>query len=399
MALAIVAAGFTPGEADQLRRAMAAWKRKGNQIERFGRRLVAGMIERGYDRGFAERCFKQIQGFSEYGFPESHAASFAHLVYVSSWLKRYHPAAFAASLINSQPMGFYAPAQIVRDATDHGVEVRGVDVAASRWDCTLEESVSGPALRLGMRLVKGLRQEDAEAIARATAETGPFASVEALRRESDVRVSSLRRLAAADAFGAMGLDRQRALWEVRALRDEVLPMFDGIEPSTPEPPVSPESPDPPEPPKTVPLPEVPMPQQVAHDYAAIQLSLKAHPISFIRTDLERLGAIEAARVADETRWRNGAQVAVAGLVLVRQRPSTAGGIVFMTLEDETGIANLIVSPGIYRRDRRVARHGVAVLARGTIERQGQVVHVKVRRLEGLDERFREVAAARSRDFR
>jgi DNA polymerase III alpha subunit len=193
MALAIVAAGFTPGEADELRRAMAAWKRKGNQIEQFGQRLIAGMLERGYERSFAERCFQQIKGFSEYGFPESHAASFALLVYVSAWLKRHHPAAFAAALLNSQPMGFYAPSQIVRDAQEHGVEVRGVDVGLSRWDCTLEERHEGenrsevsdpsclrasvpPCLRLGMRLVKGLREEDAEAIAGAVAGKGPFGS-------------------------------------------------------------------------------------------------------------------------------------------------------------------------------------------------------------------------------
>lgn len=392
MALAIVAAGFTPGEADRLRRAMAAWKRKGNQIEQFGVKLVSGMVERGYERDFADRCFRQIQGFSEYGFPESHAASFAHLVYVSSWLKHHHPAAFAAALINSQPMGFYAPAQIVRDAQEHGVEVREVDVNRSAWDCTLERAPGGDetpqALRLGMRLVKGLREDDARAIARAVAASGPFDSVEALRRASGVKISVLRRLAKADAFGSMGLDRQRALWEVRSLRDEGLPMFDGIEDTA----ATRRSRG------AASLPAVGLPQKVAYDYASTQLSLKAHPISFVRDAIREMGATEAVQLADEDRWPHGLAVAVAGLVLVRQRPGTAGGIVFMTLEDETGIANLIVSPGIYRRDRRVARHGVAVLARGRIERQGAVVHVKVTRLDGLDERFAGIAAGRSRDF-
>jgi DNA polymerase III alpha subunit len=357
MALAIVAAGFTPGDADKLRRAMAAWKRKGNQIVQFGRRLVAGMVERGYEREFAERCFKQIQGFSEYGFPESHAASFAHLVYVSCWLKKHHPAAFAAALINSQPMGFYAPAQIIRDAKDHGVEVRPVDVNASTWDCTLEDAGAddvSPALRLGFRMIKGFRQPDADAIADAVHRLGPFDSIEALRRASAVRVAVFRRLAGADAFGSMGCDRQQALWAVRKLRDESLPMFDAVEPP------------PARAPETTALPPVSLPRKVAEDYAATQLSLKAHPVSFLRDELRGEGVTEARELADEKRWPHGRRVAVAGLAICRQRPSTANGIVFMTLEDETGISNLIISPEIYQRDRRIARHGVSVVARGKI---------------------------------
>ncbi|MBT8486216.1 MAG: error-prone DNA polymerase, partial [Phycisphaerae bacterium] len=235
MALAMVAAGFTGGEADQLRRAMAAWKRRGNQIERFGARLVSGMLERGYERDFAERCFAQIKGFSEYGFPESHAASFALLVYVSAWIKRHHPAAFAAALLNSQPMGFYAPAQIVRDAQTHGVEVRPVDVNHSGWDCHLESAADtpGPALRLGFRLIKGLREEDATAIADARRNGAAYDSARGLHRRSGVRVSVLRRLAGADAFRSLGLERQAALWAIRALTDEPLPMFDDT-PSPPE---------------------------------------------------------------------------------------------------------------------------------------------------------------------
>jgi error-prone DNA polymerase len=379
MKLAVVAAGFSPDEADRLRRSMAAWRRRGDQMQRFGRRLIEGMTGRGYPREFAERCFEQIKGFSEYGFPESHAASFALLVYVSAWLKRWHPAAFAAALINSQPMGFYAPAQVVRDAREHGVEVRGVDVASSLWDCTLEDD----ALRLGMRLVKGLREDEALAIAEAVGRHGPLGTIRGLWRASGVRVSTLRHLASADAFGSMGLDRQAALWEIRVLGDEDLPLFDrrGDEPNG----------------SHVSLPQVAEPRKVVQDYAALGLSLKAHPVSFLRPVLERRGAVPAAQIRDESRWPHGSTVTVGGLVLVRQRPGTASGIVFMTIEDETGTANLIVRPHVYDRCRRAARHGVVILARGTVERQGDVVHVLARSLEDADREMAELAA-RSRDF-
>jgi len=427
MSIAIVGAGFTPGEADRLRRAMAAWKRKGDKLQQFRNRFIRGMLDRGYERDFAERCFRQIEGFSEYGFPESHAASFALLVYVSAWLKRHHPAAFAAALINSQPMGFYAPAQIVRDAKEHGVEVRPVDVNRSGWDCSVEEglrdrgteglrggetfpggdecdtthsnagfpsslcrsvapSLPSPSLRLGMRLVKGLRREDAEAIAEAVREKGPFDSIRALRKASGAPIAALRRLASADAFGSMGLDRQRALWEIRALPKDELPMFADGEAADDA--AS----------GQIRLPHIPGAQQVVHDYAALRLSLKSHPLSFLRDELRAMRITEAKELKDESRWPHGKMIAVAGLVLVRQRPATANGIVFMTLEDETGIANLIVRPQIYQRYRPVARHGVVVLARGRVERQGEVVHVHVRSLEGLDERMSSLAA-RSRNFR
>ena len=381
MALAIVAAGFTPGEADKLRRAMAAWRRKGDQIERFGRRLVAGMTERGYGRDFAERCFAQIRGFSEYGFPESHAASFALLVYVSCWLKCHEPAAFAAALINSQPMGFYAPAQIIRDAREHGVEVHPIDVNHSRWDCTLEDG----AIRLGMRLIKGLRQDDAESVVDVVDRRGPFQAIDTLHRASGVRIAAMRKLAGADAFGSFGLDRQAALWQVRALRDEVLPMFEHLE--TPPDEGSASVPDR--------LPRISDVQKVVHDYEAVRLSLKAHPVSFLRSSLERRGIEPAAKLL---RWPGGAPVMVAGIVLVRQRPATASGIMFMTLEDETGIANLIVRPKVFEAYRPAARHGVIVIARGRVERQGEVVHVLVHSMECIDEEMAELTA-RSRDFR
>ena len=494
MQLAVVAAGFTPGEADQLRRAIAAWRTKEKVIHAFGKKIVEGMTANGYDRGFAERCFEQIKGFSEYGFPESHAASFALIVYVSAWLKKYYPAAFAAALINSQPMGFYAPAQIVRDAKEHGVEVRGVDVNHSEWDCGLEEEategssrlvsrrererqsaltkcdrstetqkcqaeasqlpnhhssslrrsvapslsascLSSPALRLGMRLIKGLQKRDARAIVEAIRGCGPFDSIERLWRQSGVRVSSLRRLAAADAFGSMGLDRQQALWQVRALRDEALPLFDQeaeategssrlasrrererqialtkqgrsteTEESNTEADRHP-NPHPSSLRRSVapslscgpPLPKMTRAQHVRHDYATIGLSLRAHPISFIRRKLGTLGAVDCAVLKDESCWPDGRPVAVAGLVLVRQRPGTASGIVFMTIEDESGVANLIVRPKIFDRYRKTARHGTAILARGKVERQGQVVHVMVHHFTDLSDALADLSTS-SRDF-
>ncbi len=374
MSLAVVAAGFTPGEADQLRRAMAAWKRSGDAIRRFERRFIDGMIARGHAPEFAAQCFQMVSGFSGYGFPESHAASFALLVYASALLKRHHPAAFAAALLNSQPMGFYQPAQIVRDARDHGVEVRPVDANASAWDCTLEAGEHGPAIRLGTRLVKGLARADAERVASAAAERGPFRSIDALRRASGVRAVALRRLAEADAFGSMGLDRRAALWAVRAMRDEPLPLFDG------------------EPTKVAPdddrsadlLPPTPPDRAVRGDYASTGLSLKGHPVGFVRGALAARGVTTAAALADEAACPNGTRVRVAGLVLLRQRPATASGILFMTLEDETGCVNLIVRPRVYDRFRAAARHARLLLAHGRIERRGRVVHVIVGRLESLD---------------
>ena len=395
MQLAIVAAGFTPDEADQLRRAIGAWKSKEKVIFTFGERLMEGMVANGYDRGFAARCFEQIKGFSEYGFPESHAASFALIVYVSAWLKCHYPAAFAAALINSQPMGFYAPAQIVGDAKAHGVDVRPIDVNFSSWDCVLErhegtearrhEGGGGggacPALRLGMRLVKGLRQDDANAIAQAVANHGRFGAIDALWRVSGVPAQALRKLADADAFSSMGLDRQHALWHIRDLHDPALPLFEqevsateclrACVPAC--------------------LPSVPAPAKVVKDYLSTGLSLKAHPVSFLRDRLDGTGATRAVELQDDARWPGGAAIAVAGVVLVRQRPRTASGVVFMTLEDETGIANLICRPPIFERYRKVARHGIVVLARGCVERQGQVVHVMVSHMEDLSAELRQRA--------
>ena len=408
MALAMVAGGFTPGQADQLRRAMAAWKRKGDLIFRLGEKLVAGMLARGYTQEFADRCFEQIKGFSEYGFPESHAASFALLVYVSAWQKVHHPAAFAAALINSQPMGFYAPAQIVRDAQEHGVEVRPIDVNISEWDCTLEEGVevsrcpgvqsssstprhldtSTPALRLGLRLIDGLRRADADLLVSARRARGPSQSIERLWRTGNVPVRALRRLAAADAFGSMNLSRQDALWHIRRMRDEHLPLFDTIAATGDDEPIPH-------------LPAIPAARTLRHDYDAIGLSLKGHPLALERDRLAALGILTALQLRDPALCPHGKKVAVAGLVLVRQRPATAAGIVFMTIEDESAAANLILFPKVFHKYRRAARHSVAVAAWGTVERAGEVVHVKVRAIADLHDAadFTTLHRPVSRDFR
>jgi len=378
MALAVKAAGFTPGEADQLRRAMAAWKRKGDQIYRFGAKLIDGMVRNGIPLDFAQRCFEQVKGFSEYGFPESHAASFALLAYASAWMKRHYPAEFVAAIINSQPMGFYAPAQLVRDVKEHGVEVRSVDVNVSHWDCTIEDG----ALRLGMRLVKGMKEDDAQQLRTAVVQRGRFDTMTDLWRASKAPAAALRRLASADAFGSMGLTRQQALWHARLLRDDDLPLFDTVNESI-EPAAK--------------LPGIRQQRQVVLDYNATGLSLKAHPVSFARSRLDALGVMPCAELANAQRVPDGARIKVAGIVLVRQRPGTASGVTFITLEDETGISNLIVWKRTYERFRREASARL-VIAHGQVQREGEVVHVVVRRLRGFDEAL-DGLSANSRDFR
>jgi error-prone DNA polymerase len=399
MRLAIVGAGFSPDDADKLRRAMAAWKRKGDAIYRFGQQIIAGMLERGYPRDFAERCFEQIKGFSQYGFPESHAASFALLVYVSAWLKRYHPAAFAAALINSQPMGFYAPAQIVRDAQEHGVETRPVDANHSDWDCTLEGDharqapadapserwgLDGPAIRLGMRLASGMPEADARRIRAAVLDHGPFRTIESLWRASGASVRGIRALARADAFGSMGLDRQAALWQTRTLRDDRLPLFEAVDATDDT--------------ALDLLPQTPPGRAVIHDYDALGLSLKAHPVAFIRDDLSARGVLSASDLRDERGCPSKRKVRVAGMVLCRQRPATASGVTFITIEDETGATNVIVWKDVFERFRNVARLSNALLISGTVERQGQVVHVHARELESLDTALPDLASL-ARNFR
>ena len=395
MRLAVVAAGFTPGEADQLRRAMGAWRRNGD-ITGFRTKLIEGMTANGLSEKFAQRCFEQICGFGEYGFPESHAASFALLVYVSAWLKRYHPAAFCAAIINSQPMGFYQPAQLVRDAREHGVTVLPVDVNYSGYDCRLERAterrsheatkvrsadlsswgVGGPAVRLGMRLVKGISRVQVEGIERVQRER-PFTSVVDLAHRSGAPRATLARLATADAMGSLGLNRREALWQVLALGDDPA-MLKGHEPDEPE----------------AQLPELSPREVVVADYDTMGLSLSAHPMALIRKELSGL-RVQQARILRKA--RQGQWMEVAGLVLVRQRPSTAKGIVFCTLEDETGTANLIIRPNIYEKNRRAARGAVALVAQGRVERQGEVVHLQVTRLADLSTSLAELGSV-SRNF-
>lgn len=382
MRLAVVAAGFTPGEADQLRRSMAAWRR-GGDIGQFQLRLMQGLLANGYSREFAEQIYLQIRGFGEYGFPESHAASFALLVYASAWLKRYHPAAFCAALLNSQPMGFYAPAQLVRDAIRHGVRVLPVDINASDYDCTLEcdpgarAPAAPPALRLGFRLVRGLSRAKVGGVLAARAD-GSIRSIERLARRPDVTRQTLVRLAAADAFRSLGLDRRRALWRILALDDARQPLLADIEP----------------PAEPVNLPEPTPDETVVQDYDALGLSLTAHPIGLVRDELRRRGVKTAEELAGA---RHRQRIAVAGLVTHRQRPGTAKGMVFMTLEDETGHANLIIRPEVWERDKCIGRSKIALIGEGHVERQGAVVHVQVRRLRDLSAHISPVTA-RSRDF-
>ena len=376
MKIAIVAAGFTPDESDGLRRAMATFRHAGT-ISSFGRKLVDGMVNNGYDRAFAERCFKQIEGFGEYGFPESHAASFALLVYVSAWMKCRYPAAFACALLNSQPMGFYAPAQIVRDAREHGVELRPVDVNRSEWDCTLEpsECQGGVALRLGFRQVKGLAE--AETARLVAARGNGYPDPAALWRRAGLKAATMDRLALADAFGSMALKRRPALWAAKGLQDAALPLFAaaGEEELANEPSVA--------------LPQMALGEEVVADYTALRLSLKCHPLELLRgaiaADHQGDGVVPAGELS---RMDDGKRVAVAGLVLVRQRPGTASGVVFMTLEDETGIANLVVWNAMLERYRAVVMGARLVVALGKLQREGQVIHLVVDRLIARDDLLR-----------
>jgi error-prone DNA polymerase len=459
MGIAMKGAGLSGAEADKFRRAMAAWKR-GGAIEEFRIKIMAGMKARGFTDKYAEQCFDMLKGFGEYGFPESHSASFALLVYVSAWIKRHHPAIFCCGLLNSQPMGFYAPAQIVRDAQAHGVTVLPVDVNESEWDCTMvsvaptrdqgtgqkemrtpnvqrptsnvegtqsgavnEETVfsststldvgrwaldvrissfsecsgsgsvltdeirkkwdwgkNGPAVRLGFRLVRGLHRAHADRIV-DTRKKKPFISIDNFARRTALPAHSLRRLAEADAFGSLNLSRRQALWEIMKCHNQPLPLFDWLdEDSQPEPNVN--------------LPTMPMTQEVTTDYRTAGLSLKRHPVALVREQLNQLRITPAAELVN---LRHRSWVKVAGLVLIRQRPGTASGIVFETLEDETGIANLIIRPAIYDRYRRAARHSTLVQADGYVERADQVVHVMAMRMTDLSHLITDTQV-KSRDF-
>jgi error-prone DNA polymerase len=457
MKVAIVGAGFTPAEADRLRRAMATFKYTGGVTE-FRDKMVGGMLARGYTQDFAERTFKQIEGFGSYGFPESHAASFAKIAYASSWMKCHHPDIFCAALLNAQPMGFYAPAQIVRDAQEHGVEVRAVCINESRWDCMLEERgemegaplslegrglrslgeplreprrswvrvtdselnhrrchphqlrLSGKAakasyqfkvehapgmfqdcrgqsdlelpskgegllpLRLGLRMVRGLANDHAAQILAARAEK-PFTGIEDVWLRSGVPLAALEKIADADAFACFGLDRRKALWQVRGLGAAPLPLFaaadareEGREPSV----------------ALAPLAEG---REVFEDYRTVQLSLRAHPMSFLRPELDRRGIV---RCADLAHLKDGRRVEVAGVVLIRQRPGT-GSVTFITIEDESGIANAILWQSRFEAQRRTVMSASMIGVKGIVQREGNVIHVVTARLEDYTSLLHSVA--------
>jgi len=365
MKIAIVAAGFTPSEADELRRSMATFKALG-QVTQFKRKLVDGMRKNGYSPEYAERVFKQIEGFGSYGFPESHAVSFALLVYISAWIKCYYPDVFVCAILNSLPMGFYQPAQLVIDAKKHGVVFRPADVNFSKWDNTLEEREGRYyTVRLGFRQISGLKEEDLLLL--IAGRTRPYSTVHGLQ-DAGLPVASLEKLADADAFRSLGLDRRQAFWEVSALADRPIGLFAGMaSESAGETGIS--------------LPGMELSEHVVQDYATMSLSLKAHPVQFIRERLRNLGAISSAELMSR---RNGEFVKVAGLVLVRQRPGTASGVCFITLEDETGQFNLIVWASLFEQYRKEILGGKVLLAEGHLQIEKEVVHVIVQRCHNMN---------------
>jgi error-prone DNA polymerase len=378
MQLAIVAAGFSPGEADGLRRAMAAWKRKGG-LEPFQRKLIDGMRERGYTESFANQIYKQILGFGEYGFPESHSASFALLVYTSAWLKHYEPAAFCAALINSQPMGFYAPAQLVRDTRAHGVEVRPVAVDTSAWDCTLERREDGrPALRLGLRMVKRLSEEGAKRLLAARG-VRPFTHLEDLAERAALDRRDLEALAAGDAFAGMAGHRYRAYWQVSGI-ERPLPLL-SADTAVPE---------------GIPLLRAPHEgHDIVADYGSLGLSLRRHPLALLRKRLEARGIVPTEALWD---LPTGRRVTTAGLVITRQRPGSASGVTFVTMEDETGHVNLIVWKRVAEEQRAALLGSRLLEVRGALQREGDVLHVIAQRLTDLSALLGELTFE-SRNFR
>jgi error-prone DNA polymerase len=388
MKIAIVAGGFTPGEADQLRRAMATFKRTGT-IGNFRDKMVNGMLARGYEKEFAERCFSQIEGFGEYGFPESHAASFALLVYASAWLKCHYPDVFAAALLNAQPMGFYSSAQIVRDVRDHGVEVRGPDINHSDWDSTLEpgppaaerlhdlhREMSGDirtthALRLGLREIKGISEDDAKLV--VAQRNVSYDSVRDVWLRTGLSPRVLERLADADVFHSLGLTRRDALWAAKALgrvgdSNDDLPLFSSSAASgrSSEPDVA--------------LPPMPLGEEVVNDYRFLRLSLRAHPSQFLRADLSKRGTLrnEALRTL-----KTGTRVKISGLVTCRQRPGSANGVVFITIEDESAVANIIVWPKVFERVRPIVLGARYISVGGPVQSESGVIHVVADTLEDL----------------
>lgn len=377
MQLAIVAAGFTPGEADQLRRAMAAWRRRGD-LERFRERLILGMRERGYSTRFAEQIFNQIKGFGEYGFPESHAASFALLAYVSAWLKHHEPAVFFCAVLNSQPMGFYAPAQLVRCAREHSVGIEAVDVTQSVWDSSLEtEPGQAPRIRLGLRLVKGVSAAGVERLVAARRERC-FSNVGDMARRARLDARDLGALAAAGALRSFAANRYQARWKVAGIEPPT-PLLEKLDIN-----------------EAVPLlRSLSEGESVCADYRHLGFSLGAHPLALLRNRLRNMRICSAREVND---LAHGERVYTAGLVITRQRPASASGVTFVTIEDETGYLNFIVWESIAKREQKPLLGAALLGAEGYVQREGDVLHVIVQRLYDHDDLLGELRV-RSRDFR
>jgi error-prone DNA polymerase len=378
--LAMVAAGFTPGEADQLRQSMAAWRRRGG-LEHFEKRLIEGMGQRGYSKEFAQRIFHQIQGFGEYGFPESHAASFALLAYVSAWLKYYEPAAFTCALLNSQPMGFYAPAQLVQDAKRHGVTVYPVDVQYSDWDCTLEKigektGDNEPALRLGFNRVKNLAYEVASRIVEFRKQQPAF-TVEQLAQGAQLNRRDLEALADADALKSLSANRYQARWQTMGV-EAPLPLFADTVSQ-----------------KALPLLQPPtVGEDVVADYHSIGLTLRQHPLALLRARLRRAGVLSVHEVRQT---KHGEQIKSTGLVISRQRPGTATGVIFMTLEDETGLLNVIIWNTVFAQQRREILAAQLLTIYGEVQREGEVLHLIAHHVQD-DSRLLGELTIKSRDF-
>lgn len=388
MQLAMVAAGFSAGEADKLRRSMAAWKRKGG-LDQFEGKLLEGMTARGYSEQFAHQIFNQIKGFGEYGFPESHSASFALLAYVSSWLKCYHPAAFTCALLNSQPMGFYAPSQLVGDARRHGVTVLPVDVNVSEHDCTLEFSrtagknrgegvnKTAPSLRLGLRMINGLSSNGIERIIEARQQQHPFRNAQDLASRAQLSRKDLQCLAAAGALRSLSSDRHRAFWQVAGIEKD-MPLFDVLHFNEVD----------------VMLSKPSEAQNILADYATTGLTLGRHPLALLRPRLRKYRVRTAAEL-----WQlpNDTRATVAGLVICRQRPGSAGNVVFVTLEDESGQSNIVIWSKLAERQAKELLHAKLLVAHGTIQQEDGVLHLIASRLEDFTPWLGRLVT-RSRDF-
>jgi error-prone DNA polymerase len=380
MQVAMVAAGFSPTEADRLRRAMATFKFSGG-VNKFQDKLIKGMLDNGYTQEFAERTFRQLEGFGSYGFPESHAASFALIAYASSWMKCHHPDVFLAAILNAQPMGFYAPAQLVRDAREHGVEVRPVDINRSEWDCALEPMGGRScAVRLGFCMVKGLVRKEADRVVSIRA-ARPYASVEDLWRRAEVPVSTLYGIAKSDGFKGIDLSRREAAWAIKSLRDEALPLFAAaddrdniLRPELVEPAVT--------------LTPMTLGREVVEDYRSNGLSLRAHPLRFLRENLSERGYVPCSALRDTP---DGRRISIAGLVLVRQMPGSAKGVMFITLEDETANANLIVWPSVFENNRRAILGASMFGCRGKVQNANNVIHLIVEQVVDLTADLKQVS--------